>query len=213
MLKYYRTFIDFCIQSKNLKYMVIILTSFSTSSYILSLIRTLKNKKIENENPITEDEIREYQKKWANGVILIGKLYSHNENYEAYAKFFVEDLYNTFPNVLFKPTKASVVQFRNTYEDALSYFITGDIIEDTGFALEQWSDISFKNNKIYIQGDIATAMGEYTFKSDKTNKVITAEYTFGYLKCKESNKLKIYLQHSSIPYKLDTDLFNIIRCM
>ena len=74
MLKYYRTFIDFCIQAKNLKYMVIILTSFGTSSYILSLIRRLKNKKIENENLITEDEIREYQKKWANGVILIGKL-------------------------------------------------------------------------------------------------------------------------------------------
>lgn len=213
MLKSYRRFIDFCIQAKNLKYIALIFTSFSTYSYIFAVIRRLKNKKIENENPITEDEIREYQKKWADGVILIGNLYSHNEHYEAYAKFFVEDLYNTFPDVLFKPTKASVVKFRNTYEDALSYFITGDIIEDTGFALEQWSDIDFKNNKIYIQGNIATVMGEYTFKSDKTNKVITAEYTFGYLKCKKSNKLKIYLQHSSIPYKLDSDLFNIIRCM
>tara|TARA_B100001113_G_scaffold93208_2_gene74649 strand:+ start:1200 stop:1841 length:642 start_codon:yes stop_codon:yes gene_type:complete len=213
MFKSYRTFVDFCIHAKNLKYIVIIFTSFSTSSYILTLIRKLKNKKIESENLITEDEIREFQKKWADGVILIGNLYSHNEHYEAYAKFFVEDLYNTFPDVLFKPTKACVVPFRNTYEDTLSYFITGDIIEDTGFALEQWSDISFKNNKIYIQGNIATVMGEYTFKNDKTNKVITAEYTFGYLKCKQSNKLKIYLQHSSIPYKLDTDLFNIIRCM
>ena len=169
MLKSYRRFIDFCIQAKNLKYIALIFTSFSTYSYIFAVIRRLKNKKIENENPITEDEIREYQKKWADGVILIGNLYSHNEHYEAYAKFFVEDLYNTFPDVLFKPTKASVVKFRNTYEDALSYFITGDIIEDTGFALEQWSDIDFKNNKIYIQGNIATVMGEYTFTVSYTH--------------------------------------------
>ena len=51
-------------------------------------------------------------------------------------------MYDFENNVLFKPTKAAVEQFRNTKNSAFSYFISGDekeCKEDTGFALSKWS--------------------------------------------------------------------------
>ena len=193
------------------------ITSFIGTSYIVNLFR-IRNKSITKKTTIKKttikkDEIISHQNKWGSGLVNIGKLYSNGDDYVKYTQKFIEDMYNDFPDVFFKPTKASEVQFRNSYNGTLSYFITGSITEDTGFALEPWSRVTHKNHLFFIRGDTATVMGEYTFESDKTQKTITAEYTFGYLKCPKCNKLKIYLQHSSIPYKIKNDMFNIISCM
>ena len=103
-------------------------------------------------------------------------------------------------NVLFKPTFASQNQFRNSFEDTLSYFVGGNIEEDNGFAIKPWFKIRFAENKIVISHDNAIAMGNYYFTSveDKKNET-KVEYTFGYIKDKKGN-LRINLHHSSIPH-------------
>jgi hypothetical protein len=162
----------------------------------------LKNNLQSKKTTIKKDEIIAHQNKWGSGLVNIGNLYSSGGDHVKYTEKFIEDMYCDFPDVLFKPTKASKVKFRNSYSSTLSYFITGSIPEDTGFALESWSKVTHKNHLFLIRGDNATVMGEYKFESNKTQKTIIAEYTFGYLKSPECNKLKIYLQHSSIPYKI-----------
>ena len=182
------------------------ITSSLGFSYIRNLL-TLRRDLPTKKTTIKKDEIIAHQNKWSSELVNIGKLYSNDGDHLKYTEKFIEDMYNDFPNVLFKPTKASEVQFRNSYDSILSYFITGSIVEATGFALEPWSRIIHKNHLFFISNDTATVMGEYTFESDKTQNIITAEYTFGYLKCPKYNKLKIYLQHSSIPYKNQKDDF------
>ena len=103
--------------------------------------------------------------------------------------------------LLFKPTKASKTQFRNTREMALSYFIAGEnkeCDEDQGFALSKWNKITFENSQITINGDLGFAMGNYYFEN-KSGKV-KVEFSFGYREINDS--IKIFLHHSSIPYKL-----------
>ena len=95
---------------------------------------------------------------------------------------------------------ASLQQFRNTKEMALSYFIGGeDAIckEDDGFAKKPWIDIKFENNNIILDNNRAIAMGNYYFKSNNSD-AIKVEYTFGYKLV--NGKLKIDLHHSSLPY-------------
>ena len=53
-------------------------------------------------------------------------------------------------DVLFKPTKACIKQFRTSKEDFTSYFIANNNLhkEDKGFALEPWKKITFENFNI-----------------------------------------------------------------
>lgn len=120
---------------------------------------------------------------------------------KATASKCIDDLYAYgVGGVLFKPTKAAANQFRLNKEDALSYFVTGGIKEDHGFALQPWSAVKFENAKTIIDSDSAISMGNYYFKDAKTNKEVKVEYTFGYIKDANGN-LKINLHHSSLPYK------------
>ena len=47
---------------------------------------------------------------------------------------------------------------------------------------------------------LAIAMGNYVFTCATTNKEVKVEYTFGY-KRNEDGKARIFLHHSSVPYK------------
>ena len=150
---------------------------------------------------ITEQEIIKAQELWAENIIKIGKIYTERGNYKDYANNFVKSFYAyDFGKVLFKPTLASKNQFRNTFDEALSYFIKGSIPEDEGFALKCWASISYKDRNIIILDDYAIAMGNYFFKSLNENYEIKVEYTFGYIRDKTKN-LVINLHHSSLPYK------------
>lgn len=101
--------------------------------------------------------------------------------------------------MLFKPTKAAADQFRGTKDEALSYFVTGNIAEDKGFALAPYSKVRFENEGMVIDCDSAMAMGNYYFTTTD-GKDIKVEYSFGYVK-DEDGELKINLHHSSLPYQ------------
>ena len=93
--------------------------------------------------------ILEYQNKWANGIVEIGKTKNNFKESVSVTTKFINELYDfENGNVQFKPTKASEKQFRNDFESALSYFIGNntDFSEDSGFALNPWVNVEFKND-------------------------------------------------------------------
>ena len=149
---------------------------------------------------ITKEEVLESQKAWSSGIVKIGRAKEEKIKYESLSMDFLYSLYDFKKgNVQFKPTKASVNQFRNDIDSALSYFIgnNSDFSEDSGFALTPWIDVIFENISINCYGDIALAMGNYFF-TDISGSKVKVEYTFAYIKRDE--KLKIVLHHSSLPF-------------
>ena len=150
---------------------------------------------------IIKAEVLNAQKKWSDGLLDIGKLYSVNAGYKQESANYLSELYGFhMGEVLFKPTLASVQQFRLTKEDALSYFIGGNsnFHEDSGFALLGWKAVRFENIGIKIEGNIAIAMGNYFFLKED-NSELKVEYTFVYKK-DDSGKLYIILHDSHFPY-------------
>jgi len=148
-----------------------------------------------------KEKIIEAQKKWADGIIKMGELSSNRSSLEDFTINFLDEMYDFENNqLLFKPTKASNIQFRNTKEMAISYFIGGEnreCNEDDGFALAKWKKITFDNVQIRIIDDLSFTMGNYYFENESTR--IKVEYSFGYKEVNSS--IKIFLHHSSIPYK------------
>ena len=144
--------------------------------------------------------IREYQIKWANGIVELGKTKGDIITSKKLATDFINSLYD-FKNgtVQFKPTKASEFQFRNDFDSALSYFIGSNpsFAEDSGFALNPWVDVKFKNDSINVFDNFGLAMGNYFFTDLKGEKT-KVEYSFVYRR--EGESLKIILHHSSLPY-------------
>ena len=144
--------------------------------------------------------IREYQIKWANGIVELGKTKGDIVNSKKLATDFINSLYD-FKNgtVQFKPTKASEFQFRNDFDSALSYFIGSNpsFAEDAGFALNPWVNVEFKNDSINVFDNLGLAMGNYFFTDLKGEKT-KVEYSFVYRR--EGESLKIILHHSSLPY-------------
>ena len=149
---------------------------------------------------ITKEDIIKAQKEWSEGIIKMGQISNNRALLESFVSDFLDDVYNFQEKVLFKPTKAKIEQFRNNKESAVSYFIAGDnkkYKEDNGFALSNWSKITFENSDIIINENQGLAMGNYTFENNESK--IKVEYSFGYIKINES--IKITLHHSSIPYQ------------
>ena len=150
---------------------------------------------------ISEQDIIKAQELWAENIINIGKIYLEKGDYKDYARKFVKNFYAyDIGKVLFKPTLASKNQFRNNFDDALSYFVKGSIQEDEGFALKCWDNIRYEDRNIVILDNHAFAMGNYFFKSSNADNEIKVEYTFGYIK-KNVQNLVINLHHSSLPFK------------
>lgn len=150
---------------------------------------------------LTKKKIRETQKAWGEGIIEIGQAFVKNDDYKTMAVEFIRKYYGYKEGiVLFKPTLASVEQFRDTFEKALSYFVSGnpDHPEDQGFAIKPWVKVKFQNVGIIIIKKHAVAMGNYFFTDTKGNEV-KVEYTFGYF-VNENGEIKINLHHSSLPY-------------
>ena len=150
-------------------------------------------------NQITEDMITDAQSRWAQGIVSIGEAKLSNQDYAAYAEKMISELYDYEKyGVLFKPTKAKSDQFRETFEEAHSYFVTGVVNEDNGFAINPWTNVRFDNHDILVMDDIALAMGN-DFFTTINNKEVKVEYTFGY-RLDESGDVKIVLHHSSLPF-------------
>ncbi len=177
--------------------LLVLLSLVMLSSGILS---TSFAENAATDNRITRDEVINAQKTWGDAIVSIGNAYSSKGDYKALTAKTVDTLYGFDEGtVLFKPTKASKKQFRLTEEDALSYFVTGIVHEDHGFAIQPWSKVRFENSGIIIDTDSAIAMGNYYFTDAKTGKEGKVEFTFGYFK-DENGKLLINVHHSSYPY-------------
>lgn len=153
-----------------------------------------------SDNCITRQDVIDAQKTWGDAIVDIGEAENDGEDFNALAEETVDTLYAYDEgHVLFKPTKAAQKQFRLTEEDALSYFVGGNISEDEGFALQPWSQVRFENAAIALDCNRAMAMGNYFFKDANTGKETKVEYTFGYIQ-DEDGKLLINQQHSSLPF-------------
>lgn len=147
---------------------------------------------------LNHDKVHAAQNAWAQGIVEIGQAKTAGEDVEAVAKALLEELYAFDEKVLFKPTKAAEDPFRNSHDEALSYFVGGIVDEDKGFALQPWTAVRFENEDVLIKDDYAVAMGHYYF-TDTSGKETKVEYTFGY-HLDEDGSLKIDLHHSSLPF-------------
>ena len=150
---------------------------------------------------ITEDEVLAAQQAWAKGIVGIGQAYQAKGDYRAAASEHILALYAYEQGgVLFKPTLASEDQFRETFDEALSYFVGGAIAEDSGFAIKPWQQVRFGEQQMVINGQTALAMGNYYFTPEGSEEETKVEYTFGYIK-DDDGKLRINLHHSSLPFQ------------
>ena len=149
---------------------------------------------------ITIADVEDAQRAWGDGIVNIATAHINGGDYVDIATKHVEHLYAyDLSEVLFKPTMASIDQFRPTFESALSYFVASNGVceEDSGFAIKGWTAVRFENSGIIINESNAIAMGNYFF-TDKDGAETKVEYTFGYIR-DGSNNLRIVLHHSSLP--------------
>jgi len=152
------------------------------------------------DKSITTQEVLDAQKQWADGIVAISKVYIDKGDFKARAEQHLKDLYAYDQGkVLFKPTLASDDQFRETYDQALSYFVGGKIKEDHGFAIKPWTKVRFGEQEILTDSDSAIAMGNYYFTPQGETKETKVEYTFGYTK-DDAGKVRINVHHSSLPF-------------
>ena len=149
---------------------------------------------------ISKSDVLAAQQAWGDGIVAIGNVYQAKGDYAAKASEHIANLYAYGKSeVLFKPTLASDDQFRETFSGALSYFVSGEIAEDKGFAIKPWTNVRFGEQQIITDSDSATAMGNYYFTAAGTDQETKVEFTFGYMKDAEG-KLRINVHHSSLPH-------------
>jgi hypothetical protein len=149
---------------------------------------------------VTVAKVKDAQRAWGKGIVAIATAHTNGGDYVGLATDHVNTLYAyQMGPVLFKPTLASVDQFRPTFETALSYFVASNKAcpEDQGFAIQGWTDVRFENSDVIIDGNTALAMGNYFFTSPEGAEV-KVEYTFGYIE-DGNGDLRIQLHHSSMP--------------
>jgi hypothetical protein len=95
-----------------------------------------------SDHAITDADVQAAQEAWGAGIVTIGAAYTAGEDYEAAARAHIEQFYAYDGHtVLFKPTLASEDQFRGDFDEALSYFVGGEIEEDGGFAIAPYTQV------------------------------------------------------------------------
>ena len=149
---------------------------------------------------VTIEDVNLAQQAWGSGIVAISQSHSNGGDYVGVGRNHVQSLYAYgLTNVLFKPTLASIEQFRPDFESALSYFVASNNAcpEDKGFAIKGWTKVRFENSDVILNENTAIAMGNYFF-TDPDGSDVKVEYTFGYLKDDEG-KLRIQVHHSSMP--------------
>ena len=145
---------------------------------------------------MNKENIYEFLNSWKDGVISIGSVYKSDDDYKKEATSFIDKHYAfDESNVLFKPTFTKQVIFRNNKEDALSYFIKGDIIEDNGFAIKPWKSIEPLEIHINIEESFSIAMGVLElcpFNDENPTKI-----AFTFILDEFDGAIKIKAHHSS----------------
>lgn len=149
---------------------------------------------------ISTADVRAAQKAWGDGIVAIGKTFTDGGDYAARASQHITQLYAYGTGeVLFKPTLAAQDQYRETFSEALSYFVGGEVAEDKGFAIKPWSAVRFGQQQIITDSDSAVAMGNYHFTPVGSTEEVTVEFTFGYVR-DANGDLRINVHHSSLPH-------------
>ena len=148
---------------------------------------------------ISKDDVIKAQDRWAEGIVNISKTFIEKGDYKKAAEDHIRSLYAyDQQGVLFKPTLASEVPFRNTFDSALSYFVKGSIAEDNGFAIRPWINVRYLERNVIVFADSAISMGTYEF-TPLDGDPVAVEFSFAYSKDNDGN-LRINLHHSSLPY-------------
>ncbi|MEM9066023.1 MAG: phosphoribosyl-AMP cyclohydrolase [Planctomycetota bacterium] len=148
---------------------------------------------------LTQRDVVAAQREWGQGIVDISRVHANGGDYRARAERHINTLYAYGEtDVMFKPTLASDDQFRETFREALNYFIGRTGTEDGGFAISGWTNVRWDNNGIYTDGNTAMAMGNYYFTGPDGSET-KVEYTFGYVRG-DDGRLRINLHHSSLPY-------------
>ena len=144
----------------------------------------------------TKQELFDFIKSWIDGLSMIRTAYEKNEDYKNMALEFINKhyLFNE-ESVLFKPTLTNKTIFRNSVDDALSYFIGGKYPEDTGFALKAYESVNINETNTIIEKDLIAIMGILDFKLVNSDESMKVAFTF-VLKSSETG-LKIKIHHSS----------------
>jgi len=169
------------------------------SAITLAACATVANADDAASAGITEADVIAAQTEWGEGIVAISSVHAAEGDFEARATEHINTLYAYGDSaVMFKPTLAADDQFRETFDEALSYFIGREGTEDGGFAISGWTDVRWENNGIYTDDDSAMAMGNYYFTGPDGSET-KVEYTFGYM-LDDEGALKINLHHSSLPY-------------
>lgn len=151
---------------------------------------------------VSKADVVAAQKTWGEGIVAISKVHSDGGDYTARATQHINDLYAyQLGDVMFKPTLAAEDQFRENFDEALSYFVGREGTEDGGFAISGWTNVRWQNNAVYTDSDSAMAMGNYWFTGPDGSET-KVEYTFGYV-LDENGNLRINLHHSSLPFSAD----------
>ena len=149
---------------------------------------------------ITAADVEAAQKAWGEGIVAIGKSFTEEGDFRAAANEHIKKFYayGDDTTILFKPTLAADDQFRESFDEAMSYFVGTEGTEDKGFAIKPWTAVRWENNGTIIDSDSAMAMGNYYFTDTEGNDT-KVEYSFGYVR-DENGDLKINLHHSSVPF-------------
>lgn len=148
---------------------------------------------------VSEADVVAAQMEWGQGIVDISTVHSNGGDYTSRARRHINSLYGYAEgDVMFKPTLASEDQFRETFDEALSYFVGRQGTEDGGFAIKGWTKVRWENNAVYTDSDSAMAMGNYYFTGPDGNET-KVEYTFGYIVDGDGD-LRINLHHSSLPF-------------
>lgn len=157
------------------------------------------NEMTTSEVGVTQAEVLAAQEAWGNGIVAISAVHSAGGDFEARAREHINTLYAYGEGpVMFKPTLAADDQFRETFDEALSYFIGREGTEDGGFAISGWTNVRWDQVQVYTDTDSAMSMGNYFFTGPDGNET-KVEFTFGYI-ADDSGDLKINLHHSSLPF-------------
>ncbi len=149
---------------------------------------------------VTMMDVEKAQRAWGEGIVSIATAHNTGMDYVERARTHIKSLYAyDISPVLFKPTLAVDIQFRSTFEGALSYFVAGndEYPEDKGFAIKGWTNVRFENEGIILNGTSAIAMGNYFFMTPEGDEV-KVEFSFSYI-VDSDGSLRINLHHSSMP--------------
>jgi len=145
---------------------------------------------------MNEANVYVFLNSWKDGVIGIGSVYKSDGDYKKEAASFIDKHYAfDESNVLFKPTFTKKVIFRNNKQDALSYFIKGDIIEDNGFAIKPWKSIEPLEIHINIEDNFSITMG--VLELSPFNDENPTKIAFTFILDEFDNGIKIKAHHSS----------------